>query len=67
MSLLMLTCKEASRLQSQALDRNLRLGERLTLRVHMGLCDACTKVGRQMDFLRRALRAYPGPDDDKKD
>jgi hypothetical protein len=66
MSLLMLTCKEASRLQSQALDRNLRLGERLTLRVHMGVCDACTRVNKQMGFLRKALRVYPGPDDDGK-
>jgi hypothetical protein len=67
MSLISLTCKESSRLQSQALDRNLRLGERLRLRLHMGVCDACTKVGKQMDFLRRALRSYPGPDDDRND
>ena len=66
MSLLMLTCKEVSRLQSQALDRNLRLGERLTLRVHMGVCDACTRVNKQMGFMRKALRVYPGPDDDGK-
>lgn len=64
MGFLTLTCKQASRLQSQALDRELRLGERLSLRFHLGICDACTKVGNQMAFLRRALRAYPGPDDD---
>ncbi|MFM9968544.1 MAG: anti-sigma factor [Burkholderiales bacterium] len=66
MALLFLTCKEASRLQSQALDRDLRLGERLSLRFHLGICDACTKVSQQMAFLRRALRVYPGPDDDHK-
>lgn len=63
MRLSMLTCKEASRLQSQALDRRLDFGERLSLRFHMALCDACTRVSRQLDFLRRAMRAYPGPDD----
>ena len=64
MSLVSLTCRQASRLQSQALDRDLRLTERLALRFHMGLCGACRKVSRQMEFLRRAVRAYPGPDDE---
>ena len=66
MGLLSLTCRQASRLQSQALDRELRLRERLSLRIHLGLCDACRKVSRQMDFLRRAVRAYPGPCDESK-
>lgn len=61
-----LSCKEASRLQSQALDRDLKMTERLTLRLHLGLCGACQKVSRQMDFLRLAARAYPGPDDESK-
>ena len=64
MGLFSLTCKEASRLQSQALERDLKLTERLALRFHLGLCGACQKVSRQMDFLRRAMRAYPGPDDE---
>ena len=45
----------------------MRLGERLSLRIHLGICEACRKVSRQMAFLRQALRAYPGPDDDAKD
>ena len=64
MSLLRLTCKEASRLQSQAMDRSLSLGERVSLRLHTTVCDACTRVGRQLAFLRRAMREYPGPHDD---
>jgi hypothetical protein len=63
MGILSLTCKQASRLQSQALDRDLGLGERLALRWHLGICEACTRVSRQWDFLRRATKAYPGPDD----
>jgi hypothetical protein len=59
-----LTCKEASRLQSQGMDRDLRLGERLALRIHLGVCDACLTVSRQMAFLRKALQAYPGPEGD---
>lgn len=64
MGLFSLSCKQASHLQSEALDRDLRLSERLSLRWHMRICDACTRVSRQWDFLRRAARAYPGPDDE---
>ncbi|OGA00998.1 MAG: hypothetical protein A3H35_01720 [Betaproteobacteria bacterium RIFCSPLOWO2_02_FULL_62_17] len=64
MGLFSLTCKQASRLQSQALDRELRLSERLALGFHLGLCDACRKISMQMDFLRRAARAYRVSDDD---
>jgi hypothetical protein len=63
MALTRLTCKEASRLQSEAMDRQLTWTERISLRMHMAACEACTRVSRQLDFLRRALRDYPGPDD----
>ena len=53
-----LTCKEASRLLSQSQDRSLGPGERLSLRLHLAVCDACTNVSRQLAFLRRALRRY---------
>ena len=64
MLLTRLTCKQASRLQSQSMDRALTLAERLSLRLHTAACDACTKVEHQLAFLRRALREYPGPDPD---
>jgi len=63
MGLTRLTCRQASRLQSQSLDRELTLSERLSLRMHTAVCDACTRVSRQLHFLRRALRDYPGPDE----
>jgi len=66
MGIFFLNCKEASRLQSQAMDRDLRLPDRVALRLHLGICDACSRVTRQLEFLRRALRAYPGPDDDSR-
>ena len=53
---MMLSCKEASRLISQRQDRALSLGERLALGLHLGICDGCRAVSRQMDFLRRALQ-----------
>ena len=59
---LKLNCKQTSRLLSEAQDRRLSLFERVTLRVHLGVCDACTQFSRQLEFLRAAMRAYPGPD-----
>jgi predicted anti-sigma-YlaC factor YlaD len=61
---MMITCKEASHLLSERLDRDLGVGERARLRVHLAICAACTRVTRQFDFLRRAARAYPGPDEE---
>jgi hypothetical protein len=53
---MMLSCKEASRLVSQGLDRNLGFGERIALRVHLAICDGCTNFKNQVAFLRRAVR-----------
>ena len=60
-----LTCKEASRLISLALDTKLSLADRTALRLHLALCDACNKVKAQFDFMRRALAAYAKSDDDQ--
>ena len=38
-----LTCKEATGLISQALDRQLSRWERLILRLHLLICDACSQ------------------------
>jgi len=62
-----LTCKEAARLISEGLDRNLNVAERTALRLHVGICVACERVTRQFEFLRRAARRYPGPDDERKE
>jgi hypothetical protein len=52
----MLSCREATRLVSQGLDRELALGERIALRVHLAICAGCRNVDRQLSFLRRAVR-----------
>lgn len=48
------SCKQASRLQSEAMDRNLSLLEALGLRLHLVLCKWCRRYGQQLKFLRRA-------------
>ncbi len=56
---MMLSCKEASRLMSQALDRKLGVKERLLLRFHLMMCAACSRVERQFLLLRRAIATFP--------
>ena len=52
----MLTCKQASQLLSQSLDRNLSWQERLTLRLHLFICKYCKRFGQQLLALRVALK-----------
>jgi hypothetical protein len=63
---MMLSCKEATQLVSQGLDRRLGGFERLTLRLHLAICHGCARFSRQAAFLRRAVRelkerSAPGP------
>lgn len=51
-----LNCAEAVRLLSDAMDRPLPLGERLGLRLHLLICRWCDRYGRQLRFIREALR-----------
>jgi len=51
-----ISCKEASRLLSQAQDRRLGWVERLKLRGHLALCDFCTRFEQQLKFMREAMR-----------
>jgi hypothetical protein len=51
-----LTCKEATKLASQRMDRRLGFAERAGLRIHLAICDGCARVTKQMAFLRTAVR-----------
>jgi hypothetical protein len=52
---MILSCKEATRLVSQGLDRKLGFGQRVMLRVHLAICDGCTNFKDQVEFLRKAV------------
>ena len=52
----MLNCKEATSLASQGLDRRLGLLERIALRLHLMVCDGCSRVARQFAFMRKAVQ-----------
>jgi hypothetical protein len=52
---MMMSCKEASRLLSQGMDERLPLWQRVRLRLHLAICDACTNFSRHLKVLRRAV------------
>jgi hypothetical protein len=53
------TCREAHRLVSEGMDRELSFVERSRLRVHLMVCDVCTRFNGQMSLLRSAMRGFP--------
>ncbi len=61
---MMLSCKEVTKLCSEALDRNLSLRERLSLRMHLMMCSGCTNFEEQMRHLRTITRRYAAGDFD---
>lgn len=54
----MLSCKEATHLMSEAQDRKLGLGEKMTLEMHLAICTGCRHFKSQISFLRAACRRY---------
>jgi len=53
----MLSCKQASQLISQSLDRPLMLRERFALKLHLFFCDFCKRFSQQVQTLRNAIKA----------
>ena len=54
----MMMCKQATRLMSLKQDRRLAFRERLSLRLHLSMCDACRQCDRQFDLLHEAGRRH---------
>ena len=52
------SCKEVAALVVAQEDRALSLADRLALRMHMVICDACPRFERQMLTMRNGLRAW---------
>ncbi len=49
------TCKETSMLVTQSLDRRLTWSERMSMGIHLAICDNCARFMRQMHALRTWL------------
>lgn len=52
---LMLSCKQASQIISQSLDKPLSWSDRMKLKFHLSICDACTNFYRQLGLLKNAI------------
>ncbi len=50
------TCKQAHKLMAEACDHKLPWRERLALRLHLMICDACSNFGKQLALLAQAMR-----------
>lgn len=56
----MLSCSDATRRISEALDRPLSWRARLGLRLHLMMCSACRRFARQVNGIERLLRGRRG-------
>ena len=56
---MMLTCRHATRLISDRLDRSLTWFERLSLGVHLLGCGPCSRFRRAVRWLHNALASAP--------
>ena len=55
---LMRTCREVATILVAREDRALSPPDRLALRIHMVICDACPRFERQMLSMRNGLRQW---------
>jgi len=53
-----LNCHYATRMISEAQERRLGMLERLSLRAHLVMCNACRRFERQLPLLRQAMRSF---------
>jgi predicted anti-sigma-YlaC factor YlaD len=54
----MMNCQQATRLLSDARERELSLKERAALKVHVMMCSGCRNFGKQMGILGDIARNY---------
>ena len=57
---LMRTCQEVTALVIAREDRALPMYERLALRMHMAICQACPRFERQVFTMRNAMKQWRG-------
>ena len=53
-----LTCRQAAKLLLEDEDNEIRVEDRVALQVHVRICFACARFVGQLNFMRRATRAW---------
>jgi len=51
-----INCREAARLVSEGLDKELPAEAQLRLRAHLAICRGCKNLSDRLAFLRKAVR-----------
>ncbi len=59
----MLSCREASRLSSEAMDRPLKAGEKFSLHFHTLICRHCRRFKKQLGVIRQAAQQFSHKDE----
>jgi hypothetical protein len=59
----MLSCKDVTRLLSEAMDRSLPLGKRIGVRLHLLICKFCARYERQLLQIRETFRRLGGTEE----
>lgn len=54
----MLNCREVTRMVSESQERKLSVVEKMSLNLHLMMCDGCKNFSLQVPFLRKAMKAY---------
>lgn len=54
----MLSCKQTSELVSQSLDRPLTWKQRMSVRLHLLMCAACTRFSRQLALMQTTIDKF---------
>ncbi len=54
----MMMCKEATHLMSKQLDIPLTFQEKLSLKLHLAMCGACTQCNQQFHLLHETGKHY---------
>src|SRR5512141_578436 len=53
---LMLSCKDVTKLLSESMDRSLPIGKRIGVRLHLLICKFCARYERQFFLIRETAR-----------
>lgn len=53
---MIISCKNASQLISKSLDQRLSFSERFKLRLHLLMCDMCTRFKQQLHALQSVIK-----------
>ena len=54
----LLSCKDVSRLLSQAQEAPITTWQRMRVRWHLAVCSMCRAFEKQLAFMREAMRRY---------